>query len=240
MTGERRRLERCRSPVSFCRVGSRRSAYVRLVGGESGAALLRGIARFPSTPDFCVLAAKSARDAGKRREAIAATAAAVRADPGLSQGYLQMAELWFEEQLPDSALGVLRRAPRNGDGVEMLRSYAIGRGARVLRASADTAPALRRIAVGFLSLADSIESREDSRGYVAAAMLQLARSELVLAAKTRDCAEIRRADAALGSSSSAIERGVGASDSAQELKQAWDAMRSAVDNAARVLCRSPG
>jgi len=215
--------------------------YVALIGGESGAALPRGIMRFPSEPEFYVIAAKNARDAGKRREAIAATAAAVRADPGLAQGYLQMAELWFEEQLPDSALAVLRRAPRSGDGVEMLRSYAIGRGARVLRSAGDTSLALQRVAVNFLLLADSIESREDSRNYAAAGMLQLARSELVVAGKTRDCAEVKRADAALGSSASLIARGVGsAAGTGDGLKQAWDAMRAAVDNGTRVLCKPPG
>jgi tetratricopeptide (TPR) repeat protein len=215
--------------------------YVALIGGESGAALPRGIMRFPSEPEFYVIAAKNARDAGRRREAIAATAAAVRADPGLTQGYLQMAELWFEEQSPDSALAVLRRAPRTGDGVEMLRSYAIGRGARVLRSAGDTSLAVQRIAVNFLLLADSVESREDSRNYAAAGMLQLARSELVVAGKTRDCAEVKRADAALGSSASLMARGVGSAAGAGDgLKQAWDAMRTAVDNGTRVLCKPPG
>lgn len=215
------------------------SQYVALVGGENAAALPRGIERFPGDPEFYVIAAKNARDSGRRRDAIAATAAAIRADPGLSQGYLQIAELWFDEQLPDSALEVLRRAPRTGSGAEMLRSYAIARGARVLRAAGDTSLASLRLAVNFLVLADSVESREDSRSYVVAGMLQLARGELVLAAKTRDCAVLRQADGPLSTSGDALDRGVGTAAAAAELKQAWMAMKAAVDNAARVLCRPP-
>lgn len=214
------------------------SQYVALVGGESGAALPRGISRFPSEPEFYVIAAKNARDAGRRKEAIAATAAAVKADPSLSQGYLQMAELWFEEQLPDSALAVLRRAPRTGEGMEMLRSYAIGRGARVLRAAADSAMGVQRLAVGFLFLADSVQSREDSRSYVAAGLLQLARGELVAASTSRECDAVKRADAYLVSSEDFLNRGVStAANSTEGFKQAHDAMRAAIDNAAKVLCK---
>ena len=216
------------------------SQYVALIGGESGAALPRGIARFPSEPEFYVITAKNARDAGNRKVALAATAAAVRADPALSQGYLQMAELWFEEQVPDSALAVLRRAPRTGEGVAMLRSYTIGRGARVLRAAADTAMQVQRLAVSFLVLADSIESREDSRSYAAAGMLQLARTELVRASASRECDAVKRADAYLGTSDGFLSRGVStAANSAEGFKQAHDAMRTAIDNAAKALCKSP-
>ncbi|HEX7546303.1 MAG TPA: hypothetical protein VF368_06220 [Gemmatimonadaceae bacterium] len=215
------------------------SQYLALVGGENSAALPRAIERFPADPEFYVIAAKNARDSGRRRDAIAATAAAVRADPGLSQGYLQMAELWFEEQLPDSALAVLRRAPRTGDGAETLRSYAIARGARVLRSAGDTSLALQRLAVSFLVLADSVESREDSRSYAAAGMLQLARGELVLAARTRACPDVQQADATLRAAASELERGVGGAAAADGLKQAWNAMKTAVDNAARVLCQPP-
>jgi tetratricopeptide (TPR) repeat protein len=214
------------------------SQYVALVGGESSAALPRGISRFPSEPEFYVIAAKNARDAGKRKEAIAATASAVKADPSLSQGYLQMAELWFEESQPDSALSALRRAPRTGEGMEMLRSYAIGRGARVLRAAADTAMGVQRLAMGFLILADSVESRDDSRSYVTAGLLQLARSELVMASTSRECEAARRADGYLVTSEGFLARGVNtAANSAEGFKQAHDAMRAAIDNALKVLCK---
>ena len=217
------------------------SQYLRLIGSENLAALPRGISLFPSEPEFYVMAAKNAREAGKRHEAIRATEAAVRADPGLSLGYLQIADLWLEEQAPDSALAALRRAPRAGDGVDMLRSYAIARGVRLLRSATGSALDLQRTAVNFLVFADSVASREDSRNYVAAGLLQLGRSELVLASRTRDCADVSRADTAVTSAARTMERGGGSSagPAADGLKQAYDAMRAAVDNASRVLCKPP-
>ncbi|HVT39106.1 MAG TPA: hypothetical protein VHE78_08670 [Gemmatimonadaceae bacterium] len=211
--------------------------YLQLLTAENTAALPRGLVRFPEVSELYVLSAKRARGAGKRMEAIAATQQAVRRDPQLLQGFLQLAELWFEEQRPDSALAALTRAPRTGTGAEMLRSYAIGRGGQLLRAAADSEPAAQRLAVSFLVLADSIDSREDSRGYVAGATLQLARSELVLASRSRGCAEAKRADLALTTSSTALERGVGEGSASDQLRQVFGTMRSAVDNAMKVLCK---
>ena len=215
------------------------SQYLRLIGSENVAALPRAIALFPSEPEFYVMAAKNARDAGKRREAIRATEAAVKSDPGLSVGYLQIADLWLEEQAPDSALAALRRAPRAGDGVDMLRSYAIARGVRLLRSAPDSALGQQRTAVNFLVFADSVASREDSRNYVAAGLLQLGRSELVLASKTRACSDLSQADTAVIGAAGAMQRGGGATagPAAEGLKQAYDAMRAAVDNASKVLCK---
>jgi tetratricopeptide (TPR) repeat protein len=211
--------------------------YLQLLTAENSAALPRGLLRFPEVSELYVLSARRARVAGKRMEAIAATRQAVRRDPQLLQGFLQLAEMWFEEQRPDSALATLMRAPRTGTGAEMLRSYAIGRGGQLLRSAADSEPAGQRLAVSFLVFADSLDSREDSRSYVAGATLQLARSELVLASRSRGCAEAKRADVALTTSSNALERGVGEGSASDQLRQVFGTMRSAVDNAMKALCK---
>jgi hypothetical protein len=97
---------------------------------------------------------------------------------------------------------------------------------------------VQRLAMGFLILADSIDSRDDSRSYVAAGMLQLARSELVMAATSRECDAVKRADAYLGTSEGFLSRGVNtAANSTEGFKQAHDAMRTAIDNALKVLCK---
>jgi tetratricopeptide (TPR) repeat protein len=212
--------------------------YMQLLTSENAAALPRGLMRFPDVSELYVLSAKSARSAGKRMEAIRATAMAVRHDPSLTQGYLQLAELWIEEQHPDSALHWLARAPRSDAGAEMVRTYAMGRGGQLLRAAADTASAAQRMAISFFILADSIDSRDDSRSYVAASNLQLARNELVLASKSRGCDDARRADEALTTSSDALGRGVGEGSAADELKLGYDNIKAAVNSALKVLCKS--
>jgi tetratricopeptide (TPR) repeat protein len=60
---------------------------------------------------------------------------------------------------------------------------------------------------------------------------------LLTASKSRVCGDSRSADATLIISASAIDRGLGESANVAEIKTAFDAMRVAVDNATKVLCK---
>jgi tetratricopeptide (TPR) repeat protein len=215
--------------------------YVKLLAGENVAALGRGLARFPGASELHVLAARAALANGKKRDALASLGEAVTRDPTLVQGYLQMAEIWFDESQPDSAVQVVARAPRTGAGAPLVRAYAIGRGRQVIRAASDSTPALWRTAVALFSIADSVDAQEDSRQLLAAATLQLARSELTLAARDRACPDAARANEALGIAATLLARapadGTNTADGdSQQMQQAYDALRTAVDNAVRVLC----
>ena len=88
-----------------------------------------------------------------------------------------------------------------------------------------------------LPMATGDRTRADSRAYVAAATLQLARTQLLQASKTRRCADSRLAFETLAVSGSAIDRGLGDSANAAEITTMFSAMRSAVDNAIDVLCK---
>jgi TolB-like protein len=213
--------------------------YVRLVNGENGAALPRGLALFPGSSDLHVLAARSAIAGGKKHDAIASLAAAVGADSSLTQGYLQMAELWFDEQQPDSAIAIIGRTPRSGPNAELLRTYAIARGRQFTRSALDTSLTTWHRALTLFFLADSVESRDDSRGVIAATSLQLARGALLLASKSRDCQNSNRANETLALTATMLERGVGDGPSANELHDVFGAMRSATDNALRLYCTTP-
>lgn len=209
--------------------------YLQLVDAEQQAALARGLAQFPKSSELNVLAARSALTAGKKREAIAALAAAVAADSTLTQGYLQMAELWFEEGYPDSALAAIARAPRTADA-GLLRAYAIARGRQLIRVAGDSTPEAWQRGVALFALADTLDSQTDSRALLTATTLQLARAELVLATQHRTCPEAQRADRALQQSAATLGRGIGEGSAAAELQEAYGAMRAAVDNAVQVLC----
>ncbi|HEX7124140.1 MAG TPA: hypothetical protein VF178_17310 [Gemmatimonadaceae bacterium] len=213
--------------------------YLQILNGEQQAALARGLALFPHSSELNVMAARSALTSGKKREAIAALAAAVAADSTLTQGYLQMAELWFEEGYPDSALAAIARAPRSADA-GLLRAYAIARGRQLIRVASDSTPDAWQRGVALFALADTLDSQADSRALLTAATLQLARSELVLATQHRTCPEAQRADRALQQTAAAIGRGIGDGSAATELQEAYDAMRAAVENAVQVLCAGTG
>ena len=212
--------------------------YLQLVTGENAAALARGLAYFPGSSELHVLAARAAVTAGRRRDAINSLSAAVSTDPFLLQGFLQIAELWFEEEQPDSALAAIARAPRNG-ATDLLRAYTIARGRQMIRQAADTTPRSWTRAVTLFALADTLESQSDSRALLVAASLQLARSELVIATQVKTCPEAGRASSALELSLATLDRGVGEGTSATELYEAYGALRTAVDNAVRILCPAP-
>ncbi|MEY4957779.1 MAG: hypothetical protein RL409_2036 [Gemmatimonadota bacterium] len=212
--------------------------YLQLLGVETLHALPRGLTTFPDVPELYVMAASAARQAGKRADALRATREAIRRDSSLTAQYLTLADLFVEEHQPDSAAATLARAPRRGEQSELLRTYSIARGLLLLRGAGDSLPTQQHAAIAMLTLADSIESRPDSRAYVAAATLQLARSQLLQASKTRLCADSRLASETLAVSASAIDRGLGDSANATEITTMFGAMRSAVDNATGVLCKN--
>jgi hypothetical protein len=213
--------------------------YLQLLGIENGVALQRGLERFPDVSTLNVLAANAARRTGNRGAAMRATREAIRKDSSLTPQYLQLADGYFDEQRPDSALFTLLHAPRTGSQAEMLRTYVIARGVTLLRSAGDTTPNAQRIAVRMLVLADSIDSREDSRAYVAAAALQTSRTQLVAASRSRECAAVRSSDETLKLSADAIARGLGEGTNATEIGSAYEAMKAAIDNAAKTLCKEP-
>jgi len=213
--------------------------YLQLLGAENGVALQRGLERFPDVSTLNVLAANAARRTGNRGAAMRATREAIRKDSSLTPQYLQLADGYFDEQRPDSALFTLLHAPRAGVQAEMLRTYVIARGVTLLRSAGDTAPTAQQIAVRMLVLADSIDSREDSRAYVAAAALQASRTQLVTASRSRECAAVRSSDETLKLSADAITRGLGEGTNATEIGSAYEAMKAAIDNATKTLCKEP-
>ncbi len=228
-----------RSVVEHPQDGRLYVQYLRLIAGENATVLARGLARFPQLADLRVLAAQQARAAGDRAAERRALEQAVAADASLAQSHLRLAEIWFQDGRPDSAVVALARAPRSGSAAATLRAYATGRGVERLRAAQDTVPASYGAARALLSLADSVESREDSRGLLVAVMLQSARSELVVAAGALECDGLKRADALLLDAANLLARGVGSGSAADELVQAQQAMRGAVDVALqRGGCRS--
>jgi hypothetical protein len=214
--------------------------YAQIVKAEDGAVFPRGLALFPEASELHVLAAREAVAAGKRRDALASLGAAVQSDSTLTQGFLQMAELWFGEEQPDSAIAAIARAPRGGARSELVRTYAIARGRQMIRAVPDTAFLIWRRAIALFSLADSVDSREDTRGLLAASNLQVARGSLVVSQKTRDCPNATRASETLGVTALMLERGVGEGATADQLREAYDQMRPIAEAATKSYCPPPG
>ena len=183
-----------------------------------------------------MIAAQQARASGDRAAERAALTAAIATDGSLVQSHLRLAEIWAQDGQPDSALAALRRVPREGSAATVLRAYAMGRGVEALRAAVDSVPATYALPLGFLALADSVDSRDDTRSLLAAVTLQAARAELVAAIAGPDCEGLRRAAARLDESALLLSRGVGTGAAADELRVAQEALGAAVADAQKRGC----
>jgi hypothetical protein len=214
--------------------------YAQLVKAEDAAVFPRGLALFPEASELHILAAREAVAAGKRRDALASLGAAVQSDTSLTQGYLQIADLWFNENEPDSAVAAIQRAPRGGARSELVRTYAIARGRQLIRAVEDTAFTVWKRAITLFFVADSVDSREDTRSLLTASHLQMARGALVLGSKSRDCPNATRATEALAMVTVLLERGVGEGASADQLREAYNQMLPIAEQATKSYCSGAG
>ncbi|MGQ0643677.1 MAG: hypothetical protein ACT4P6_23260 [Gemmatimonadaceae bacterium] len=106
----------------------------------------------------------------------------------------------------------------------------------MIRAVPDTAFAIRGRAIALFSVADSVDSREDTRGLLAASNLQIVRGSLVISQKTRNCPNATRANEALTATASMFERGVGDETTAAQLRDAYDQMRPIAEAATKRYC----
>ncbi len=211
--------------------------YAQIVKAEDIAVFPRGLALFPNASELHVLAAREAVAAGKRRDALASLGAAVEFDSSLTQGFLQMAELWFGENEPDSAVAAIARAPRTGARSELVRTYAMARGRQMIRSVSDTAFTVWRHAIALFALADSVDSRDDTRSLLVASNLQVARGSLLVASKSRDCPNATRANDALAIAATMLERGVGDGESGTQLREAYEQMLPIAESAITGYCK---
>ncbi len=209
--------------------------YLQLVAGENSSAFQRGLERFPEVSDIHVLAAGAARATGNATNELAALREAVRLDSLMTRGYLRVAELWFSQHRVDSAVATLARAPRKGDGADLLRSYTVGRGMQVLRAGTPNED-VWRTTITLFAIADSVESRPDTRSLIAAVTMQLAQSELATATKTKQCSTTKDAMQSLAWADAAIQKGVGEGSSADELRDAYSKLNAAAESMSKSFC----
>ena len=86
-------------------------AYLQLLRSEADAALPRGLAAFPESPELHVMAAQAFKGSGNTAGALAETKQAIAANPRLAHGFLQLAQLELDAGEVDSAYAAIERAP---------------------------------------------------------------------------------------------------------------------------------
>ena len=137
--------------------------YLQLLQTETATALPRGLARFPDNAELHAFAAQNLKSSGNAAGALDETRRALAANPRLSHGFLQLAQLEMDAGQPDSALAAIEQATKYGEDKTTVAQFARGRGNALYKAG--TASQRRddfQRAIKFLNVAE--RSRRPRRG----------------------------------------------------------------------------
>ena len=182
--------------------------YAGLVRAESDVVIPRGAQQFATSPKIQALYAQTLRASGTAtaiRQSLEVTRRALELDPRLPRGFLQLAQLYMEVGVPDSALVALDAGLEHGEDTILVARYALARGNALYKAAAET----RQIAdfqraASFLSLAERLAPSKESRFLLGVASFSLGQIAITDAAKSRDCEMARLAESAFGEVETAL------------------------------------
>ena len=158
--------------------------YTQFVKTEADTVVPRGVALFPRSAELLAMNAKDLRGRGQLSEALAASRQALAADSTLERGELMIAQGEIELGRPDSALIALHRALDRGEDTALVSQFALGRGNALLKAANGTKSRDDfKLAMRFLSLADTLRRTPQSAFLLGVAAYSITQSALADAPK---------------------------------------------------------
>ena len=143
------------------------SFFVRLVTAyqadsqpqKAAEAAARGGAKFPQNATLAMLQGQNLRQIGQLQQAEVAVRRALTADPKFRQGWLQLAQIQYELNQPDSAISALRQGLANGEDANMVAQFALGLGGQLWQqANASKSQADWEKLIPFLTFSDSLQT----------------------------------------------------------------------------------
>lgn len=172
--------------------------YVQLVRSESEAALPRALAELPDNAELHALASQQLKGSGNAVGAIAEIKRALTANPKLSHGYLQLAQLELDAGQADSAFDALSQATNHGEDSATVGQFALARGDALYKAAATTQKRddYQR-AMRFLALAARITPTPTAKFLLGASALSVSQSAASDAPASKSCDLSRLADSTL-------------------------------------------
>ncbi|MFL5582491.1 MAG: hypothetical protein ACJ8AO_19140 [Gemmatimonadaceae bacterium] len=218
--------------------------YAQLVRAESEVVLPRGAQQFATSPKIQALYAQALRASGSAnavRQSLEATRRALELDPRLPRGFLQLAQLYMEAGVPDSALIALGTGVENGEDSVLVAKYALARGNALYKAAAET----RQIAdfqraASFLALAERLAPTKEGRFLLGVTSFSLGQIAINDAVKTRDCAMSRLAESAFTEVEVALPTaGAVSPEAAKQMLDYVSQARPALANQLATFCQGP-
>src|SRR5207237_4401222 len=134
----------------------------------------RGLASFPENPELHVLAAQQLKTSGNAAGALEETKRALTANPRLSHGFLQLAQLQIDVGQVDSAFASTQEASKYGEDSTTVAQFALARGNALYKAANGTQKREDyQRAMKFLALAEHIAPSAQAKFLLGASALSV-------------------------------------------------------------------
>ena len=181
-----------------------------------------------------------ARGAGNLATALAETKRALAANPKLSHGFLQLAQLELDAGQPDSALAAINEAMRHGEDSTRVAQFALARGNALYKAA--TASQKRddfQRAMHFLTLAVRIAPSAEAKFLLGASTLSVSQSAATEAPASKSCDLSKLADSSLTEAEvNLISGGSAAPDAAKQYLDYVAKLRPFVNDQIKSFCNA--
>jgi tetratricopeptide (TPR) repeat protein len=212
--------------------------YLQMLHAENEAALPRGLAAFPENPELHVLAAQSLKTSGNAAGALAETQRALAANPKLSHGFLQLAQLQFDVGQVDSAFESTQQAPKYGEDSATVATFALARGNALYKAATGTQKRQDyQTAMRFLALAEHFKPSPQAKFLLGASALSVSQSAATEAPSTKSCDLSKLADSSLTEAQiNLVSGGSVAPDAAKTYLDYVAKLRPYIDDQLKTYC----
>ncbi len=227
--------------------------YERLAGAyaadsqfQKGAeAIARGLQKFPNNPALMTAQLGLLVSAGQLDQALETGRRILAVNPKTPLLNLQLARIYVDRGMPDSAGQFLRAAVAAGDSAGLVGAYALSVGNSIFRAaSADTAakaPAKEaqfRNALSLVVLADSLAPSENSKFLRGVVNLSLGQQLLQQASDNKSCDQGRATKDAFAEAQIYVPQGGRAfPDQARQAMSALQTLDGYADRVIKAYCR---
>ncbi len=159
--------------------------------------IAKGVAKFPENASLLVVSAQAQRAAGQTQQAVATLRTALKLDPNVEKGQLQLAQLFNDLKQPDSAYAALVVARKGADSA-LAGDVALSLGNAAQRdLKPETPDAEYASTLNFLTLADATvttpERRQQAKFLIGVVSTKRGQALLKAGVDGKNCALVRQA-----------------------------------------------
>jgi len=212
--------------------------YLQLLKTEGDSALQRGLIAFPDNAEVHVFAAQTFKGSGNSAAALAETKRALKVNPRLPHGYLQLAQYEADAGEADSAFAAAELALRKGEDSTTVAHFVLARGNTLFQTAGTTQKRedFQR-AMKFLAFGARITPTPEAKFLVGASALPIAQSVATEAAPAKNCDQSRLADSLLTEAEiNLVAGGSAAPDAAKKYLDFVAQLRPYVANELKAFC----